>query len=504
MNLYQKFEALALAEPLAPALIHEGKLMTRRTFMAQVDGLAAGLFAQGVKPGDVVGVSLANTPMHLMSLLAIARLGAASLPLHMRSSPMARRRLISKYKARTILTGVLPPNAAQISELKFLQADEVLRAGQAGFESKSLPPQPQGDVIGRISLTSGTTGEPSAVAYTHDNWVCRLERTSVGFDPSTRLLVGSLHLTLGNILAFAAMLAGGLVVFSPTRNSGGNPFMETIQLYGVTHASLVPSAIKSLVAQSPKNGIAFPTLKQLRVVGGAMSEHLFRLAYERLSPHVVLPYGTSEVGLISMATTQMLLDHPDHTGMVVAGGEIQAVDADGNVLGPDELGELRVKVPLMPQSYYMNEERSRLKFREGWFYTSDIGKITPEGFIKIEGRADDRINIAGTKLFPDQVERVLNSHPKVRESAVFTMPEPLIGKKMVAAIVLEDAAQLVPEQLAAFCQSRKLAEKTPAEYFVCQELPRNSSGKIIRTELPKLIKTETEFFSLKPQRKQAA
>lgn len=495
MNLYQKFEVLMNEDPQAVVLIAEGKLVSRKNFMAQVDALAAGMYAHGVKSGDVVGIGLLNTPTHLMSLLAVARLGAASLPLHPRSTPMARRRLITKYGATFILTGVVPANAAQLQGLNFLQIDEVLLAGQSGFEAKPLPDQPGANAIGRISLTSGTSGEPSAVAYTHENWICRLERTSVGLDGSTRLLVGSLHLTLGNIMAFSAMLAGGLVVFSPLKGTG-NLFIETIQLYGVTHASLVPSAIKAMAALAPNGSVAFPSMKQLRVVGGAFSDHLFKLAQSRLTPNLVLPYGTSEVGLIAMATPQMLTEHPDHTGLVVANGEIEVVDSRGQVLGANQLGELRVKVPLMPQGYYKDEARSKLKFRDGWFYTSDMGKLTEEGYIKIEGRSDDRINIAGTKLFPEQVERVLISHPAIRESAIFTMPEPLVGKKMVAAIVLEEGATIKPGQLEEYCRSRKLADKTPSEYFFCAELPRNASGKLMRAELPNLLTPQTSLLPL--------
>ena len=167
MNLYQKFEGLMQADPLAPAVIGEGKLMTRKVFMALVDAMAAGLYAQGVKAGDVVGISLPNSPQHLVALLAVARLGAISLPLHPRSSPQARRNLIVKYKARNILIGVLPPNAESIRGMRFFQVDEVLRQGQAGYADKDLPAQPDPSAIGRISLTSGTSWEPSAVAYTH-------------------------------------------------------------------------------------------------------------------------------------------------------------------------------------------------------------------------------------------------------------------------------------------------------------------------------------------------
>lgn len=495
MNLYQKFEVLANQDPQAVALIAEGKLMSRKTFMAQVEALATGMHVKGVKSGDVVGIALPNTPTHLMSLLAVARLGAASLPLHPRSAPMARRRLVTKYGAKFVLTGAVPANAAQIQGLRFLQVDEVLLAGQGGFEAKALPAQPDKDTIARISLTSGTTGEPSAMAYTHEHWVSRVERTSVGLDASTRLLVGSLHLTLGNLLAFSAMLAGGLVVFNPLKGTG-NVFMETIRLYGVTHANLVPSGIKAMAAMAPNGAVAFPSIKQLRVVGGALSDHLFQLAYSRLTPNLMLPYGTSEVGLIAMATTQMLKDHPDHTGKVTTGGEIEVVDADDRVLGPNELGELRVKVPLMLQSYYKDEARTKLKFRDGWFYTSDMGRLSEEGFLKIEGRSDDRINIAGTKLFPEQVERVLISHPAILESAIFTVPEPLIGKKMVAAIVLAEGATLNTEQLVELCRSRKLADKTPAEYFFCAELPRNASGKLLRGELQKLLTPQSSLFPL--------
>ncbi len=498
MNLNQKFEALAAADPTAPAIIFEGKLLTRRTFQAQVDGLAAGLFAQGIKAGDVVGVGLPNTPLHLMSMLAIARLGAASLPLHPRSAPVARRRLISRYGVRHVLVQVLPARVPPNAGMTFLQVDQVLAAGQAGFADKPLPTQPDPSSLGRISLTSGTTGEPSAVAYTHANWLSRLERTAVGFDPATRLLVGSLHLTLGNILAFAAMLAGGVVVFSPAKGATGS-FAETIRLYGVTHASLVPSGIKPLAAEASPEGLAFPSLRQLRIVGGALSEHLHELARTRLTPHVLLPYGTSETGVITVASAQMLQDHPGYCGTALPGVEIQVVDEQDRVLGPGEQGEIRVKVPLMPAGYHLDDARSKQKFKDGWFYTSDLGRLSAQGMLQIEGRSDDRINIAGMKMFPEQVENALDSHPLIKESAVFTLPDPLLGKKLVAALVSESSAQMTREQVLALCQSRKLAEKTPAEYFFCDALPRNPNGKLVRTELPALMEAAGAVHSLRKQ-----
>jgi acyl-coenzyme A synthetase/AMP-(fatty) acid ligase len=290
---------------------------------------------------------------------------------------------------------------------------------------------------------------------------------------------------MGNISAFAALFAGGVVVFHKQHDLPS--FIDAIHLYAVTHAMMAPAMIKDVAARLPFEGNAFPTLKYLRIVGGGLSEHLVKLAKRKITPNLWLPYGISEVGAIAMASPEWLDSHPDFAGQPKPGVEVQVVDAEGHLLPVGQSGEIRVRVPQMPQAYYMNPQRSAEKFRDGWFYTSDIGLLNEEGLLRIEGRSDDRINLGGVKLYPERVEHVLNSHPEVRDSAVFALPDQDNNKVLVAALVLDHDGK--PEaNLIDFCRERKLGNLTPRRFFIVKELPRNPAGKLLRSALPTLLR----------------
>jgi acyl-CoA synthetase (AMP-forming)/AMP-acid ligase II len=192
-----------------------------------------------------------------------------------------------------------------------------------------------------------------------------------------------------------------------------------------------------------------------------------------------------------MADPALLDAHPDCAGRPKLGVEVEVVNPEGEVLAPGETGELRVKVPGMPTEYYMNPERTAEKFRDGWFYTNDIGMLTPEGLIRLEGRSDDRINLGGLKLYPERVENVLNTHPDIRDSAVFTVPDKDGNKALVAAVVLNHEGK-PKSSLLEYCREHKLGGMTPKRFFIVKELPRNDAGKLIRSALPELLRKRND------------
>lgn len=492
MSLLQRFQQSMALNGSAPACIQQGKIFGRQGFYNMVCVFSKGLHDVGVREGHTVGVALGQTTEHLAMLLAIARLGALSLPIHPMSSGDAKRQVMKRFDAKWLVTGKMPSPIP--ADLGFDMVDLSQLQGPvpaAGLDFLDTWPSP--DAPARIALTSGTTGMPNAVLYSHAHWLSRIEKTSLSFDATTRLMPGNMSLTMGNITAFAALLAGGVVVF---QKEGANSFAQTVDLYGVTHATLTPSAIPDIAAQIPSEGCAFPSLKELRFVGGALPDAWFKLAQAKFTPHIILPYGISEVGLISVASTKLLEQTPDQVGPCRPGVELQVVDPAGAVLPAGQSGELRVKIPHMPSGYYMNPERTREKFRDGWFYTSDIGSVSQDGLIRIEGRMDDRINLGGVKFFPERVEHVLNKHPLIKESAVFTIADETLGKKLVAMLVPKTAGE-VAKDLKAFCQENRLNEKTPKLFVFAPNLPRNASGKVMRKNLPAILQASMKAAKTK-------
>jgi acyl-coenzyme A synthetase/AMP-(fatty) acid ligase len=150
-------------------------------------------------------------------------------------------------------------------------------------------------------------------------------------------------------------------------------------------------------------------------------------------------------------------------------------------------GELRVSIPGMPTAYYRNAERTAERFKYGWFLTRDIGRVTTDGLIEIEGRVDDRINLGGQKLHPERIENVLQQHPEVREAAVFPVENRVGNPVLLAAVVLNHAGK-IEKPLTEFCRERKLGGIAPRRFLLVKELPRNPAGKLMRSALPELLR----------------
>jgi acyl-coenzyme A synthetase/AMP-(fatty) acid ligase len=491
--LIDKFLSVMQVSPAAPACIYQGRVMNRAQLHQMVCHFAQALHECGVSEGETVGVSLNHSPAHLAVIVALARLGAISLPLHPSTPPAGKLRLMKQFGSKRAIT--MKPEQAATGSLQAPAGIDVIGLDELNPKGEVKPLDlsfseywPQAATLGRIGLTSGTTGQPNAICYSHEYWLHRIATTVENCDESTRLMPGNLHLTMGNIGAFAALFGGGVVVFHKQHDLAS--FMDSINLHAVTHAMMAPAMIKDVAARIAFEGDAFPSLKYLRIVGGGLSEHLVQLVQSRITPAVYLPYGISEVGAISMATPELLRSHPDHAGQLKPGVLVEAIDDAGQVLPAGEVGELRVQVPGMPQAYYMNPERTAQKFRAGWFYTSDMGCVTRDGLVKIEGRNDDRINLGGVKLYPERVEAVLNAHPEVKEAAVFAMPDKEGNKVLVAAVVASHEGAL-KHKLTDYCRERALGQLTPKQFFLVKELPRNPTGKIIRADLPALIRKQS-------------
>lgn len=481
MTLIDKFLEVVTRNPAAPALIYQGQVWTRGRFQQLVCHAARRLHAKGVRPGDVVGLSMDHSPMHLAAVFAVARLGGISLAVHPQLNPPGQRRLMTQFGALHLL---MLDGATALDGFSCFDIGEFSSEKGASVDLKFIDYWPEPDAPARINLTSGTTGVPGGILYTQERWLHRINTTVEYCDETTRLMPSNLHLTMGNLAALSAVLAGGLLVFHTLHDRLS--FYSTVAQYGITHTLMPPALIPELAELNVDEGFAFPSIKYLRIVGGALTPQMIELAKKKLTPNIYLPYGISEVGAISMASPELLETHASFAGRLKPGVQLEAMSPEGQVLRLGEMGELRVRVPGMPSAYYLNDERTAQRFREGWFYTGDVGFVTDEGLVRIEGRLDDRINLGGTKFYPESIELVLNSHPEIKESAVIAVADKNDTPLLVALVVCKHEGPL-DLKLVDFLRPRKLGNKSPKRIYIVKELPKNPTGKIMRKELPPLI-----------------
>jgi long-chain acyl-CoA synthetase len=481
MNITQKFTESFQTNLAAPACIVNGQVMNRRDFLQLVGMACQHLHRLGVKNGDVVGLSLPHAPLHLAAILALARLGAISLPLHGLMPTEHRQELLQRFDAKFVVFANPSDVLAAREQVTLIPATELVKPM---FDSKGLDfldEMPGAQTPARLNLTSGTTGLPNGICYTHQQWLERIERTGIGFDDQTRLLPGSLNLTLGNITALATLFSGGCVVFHALRQP--NTFWQAIWSHNVTHAITTPADLMEITSAINVEGVAFPSLKQLRIVGGSISSQLFEETCKKITPHLFLTYGATEVGLITWGDASVASRFPGSVGKARPGVQIEAVSPEGKVLVVGEVGELRIKVPGMAQAYYNNPERSAEKFRDGWFYTGDIGKVNAVGYVWLQGRNDDKINIAGIKFFPQDVESVLFNHPMVQDVGVFAIRHN--QRDELVAVVVPKESVLTAQALGEYCAQLQMGPLQPTTYLMVTQLPKNPSGKLDRAELAK-------------------
>jgi fatty-acyl-CoA synthase/long-chain acyl-CoA synthetase len=208
----------------------------------------------------------------------------------------------------------------------------------------------------------------------------------------------------------------------------------------------------------------------------------------RLTPHLMISYGTNHIGNVAFADASLQRRHPDTIGRPARDIEIEVVDSDHQPLPRGELGRVRVRGPGFPTAYLDDSDATARDFRDGWYYPGDLAILTDDGDILFKGRLDDVINFDGVKIFPSEIEQELLRHPDVAEAVAFALPSLRFGQAPAAAVRLHRQTDL--QQLLEFCRDR-LGLRGPENIFVVTDLPKNAMGKVMRREIAEAIIRQT-------------
>jgi acyl-coenzyme A synthetase/AMP-(fatty) acid ligase len=461
--------------PQRPAFVGRDGGATYRDLRALLGSAMRGLDQAGVKPGHVVGLSMPQSPVHVIVLVALARLGAITLPLPWTSDEGERTAIARTFGARSVVSG---HESGGVPGLPLVVVKAITARGDEGdFDTWPFVPGP--DTAFRIALTSGTVGERKGIDHDHAAFSRRLDRGSYGTHAEPRMLPPRLHITAAMQAALHALCNGGSIAF-PDAYDAMSLLDAAIRLR-VTHLLVPPVHATHLVALVAGDRPVLPSLAQLRLVGSSASPALVAAVRRKLSPNIRLGYSTTETGVIASATPELLDAHPGCAGRLAPDATLQVLDEHGVVLPPGATGEFRVRVEGMPGAYHGGAHGDR--FRDGWFYPHDRGQLSADGIVFIEGRTDFVINVGGRKVSPEHVERCLEGHPGVAEVAVFAMEGEAGVTRTAAAVVRRGSLDW--EALSRHAQSR-LDVLAPSRYYEARSLPRNASGKLKRSEFAAL------------------
>jgi acyl-coenzyme A synthetase/AMP-(fatty) acid ligase len=499
--------ARAVAEtPQRLAVVDDsGRRLTYAELHEQSSRVAAALAARGVGPGDVVGVQLPNRVEASVVSCAIEKTGAAVCPM----VPMYRERELTYNGNKTAMKAIFVAGtyrdydhdalalrvAAAVPTLKTIvtmtpkPGDHLLTslddfANVAGDVSAFDNPKLNPDDVCAVLFTSGTESDPKGVLHTHNTLIANNRAIA-------RLL------SLGD--------QDGVFMASPVGHGTGYGFGIRLAIYLGSTLSLLGAWDPSRAAQMlTEFGAAYthgatPFVQDLLELRGVKTEYdLSRLRYfvsggatipagmwtrvhEILGCQLLRLYGQTEAFMTTINRPNDAVDRLERTdGLAAPGVEIQVRDDEDRVLAPDTPGQGLLRGPHRCVGFLKDPERARATFTDdGWMRTGDIVSVDSNGYLTVAGRKKEVINRGGYKYSPREVEDILITHPSVLRVAVVKMPDPRLGEKACAFVVVRPGTSLDLAAVAEFLRAHGIAPfKLPERVEIVDSLPTTPSGKV--------------------------
>ena len=276
-----------------------------------------------------------------------------------------------------------------------------------------------------------------------------------------------------------SLIAGAAVFISTFRSITAN-LVTLLNQHQISLACGTPSHLTQLIAI----GIPIPSLRAFEARSAFINEKL-RLDFKsKINHNLYIVYGTNEGDALALASPTLQRQVPNTVGIATKLIEIEIVDMHHTPQPPFETGEVRVRGPGLVTKYLNNLAANSKSFKDGWFYPGDLGYLTKEGALILQGRKDDMMIFDGMNIYPAEIENVLSSHPAVKEVAAFPLKHERFQEVPVAAVTLNEA--VTEKDLIEFCKT-PLGIKHPKRIFILKEFPRNQIGKILKRELSSVI-----------------
>lgn len=488
MNIAVEISKHAYSRPEAVAIHLPDRSLTFRELDVVAKQLAGYFAGHGISAGNVVALSCLNELPLLVAMLAVARTGATVFSLPRNMPPVLKAEMAARAKACIVAADHAAENIAGLPTLAFAietLTNSILPQGADPAAAASQAPW-------LIISGSGSTGEPKLFAVTHDQFLerMRLAGKMLSLSPADRLAsLVHLDFTSPKERCLAALHAGASVVLFDRRQP--DP-ISICKKHGVTVLDATVFHIEQLLAALPtgaKQRLSF--LRALQLSASTVSDGLRQRIVAALTPALYVRYGTNEVGPIASAPPREVLQTPGTVGYPPDGVQIEIVDGQDRPMPPDQAGLIRVRSPGMVDRYLDDETATRSNFREGWFYTGDLGKLDANGQLVFCGRTDNLMIMNGINIHPAEIERVVSQHPAVRDVAVIPFASTIHQDLPVCAVVLQPGLRVGERELISFA-FQKLGSHSPARIVVLERIPRNEQGKPIRPRLMQEITAQLQ------------
>jgi len=488
MNLAKAFDETGRKNLQKIALYYGEQTFSYEQLLAQTAQVAGYLQQKlGVKPGDRVGLWLKNCPEFVPALFGIFLAGGVVVPINNFLKPPEVAYILADAGVDVLITDAVL--AVGLPELQIARPDlkcveiEVFAAAMEELKPVQPPDRQEGD-IAVIVYTSGTTGRPKGAMLSHGNLLhnvdsCRVVLRCVTEDRMAVLLpmFHSFMLTVGVILP---LLVGASIVLikslSPPRN-----LIQEVLMHQATILPAIPQFFRTMA--SSQFTVEFPSLRMAISGAAPLPVQVLKDFEAKYKFPLIEGYGLSEASPVVTKNPLFGVRKAGSIGLPIANVELSIQDDSGKMLDVGEIGELCVRGGNVMLGYWNQPDETAKVMRGAWLLTGDIGYKDADGYYFITDRKKDMLLVNGINVYPREVEEVIYQFPGVKEASVIGVPDQRKGEQPLAYVAANEGTTLDEKTLLQFVRSKLADYKVPRHVIFLPALPRNATGKILKTTL---------------------
>jgi long-chain acyl-CoA synthetase len=461
MNLTELLEKAASFWPQKPALVEGNRILTYAALLEEVNSWAGRFPAPAFPPGSRIGLAFPNGIPYVALTYALWRLHAVVVPIPTECTEAEVEEIAHALQLDAMVSEKSRPGSVAIGANCFLTRLQPATA-----------PDNHGMNIAFIRFTSGTTSARKGVVLTHETIRDRVTAANQALHITSQdTVIWCLPMSHHFLVTIVLYLAEGATVVL-ARHVLAAPFLEAVNRWHGTVLYASPFHFGLLARDN--SGVQIPSVRLAVSTTCPLTEDVAMEFQKRFHIPLAQALGVIELGLVSVNLADPS-GRWNSVGRPVKSFEVQIISPDEN-----GVGEVAVRGPGMCDAYAAPWWPRERFAPDGWFSTGDIGRMDADGFLFLLSRKKAVINLAGRKVFPEEIETVLNRHPAVRESRAFGRSHPHLGEVIEAELVLEDGETNL-EGVRAFCREHLASYKIPARLHVVPALPRTAvTGKIRR------------------------
>ena len=500
MNLSLRLAEFGRLAPGHEAMVYENQRYTYAELNQQVSQLANGLLKIGINSGDRVVVALHNCPEFVVSYHAILRMKGIVVPISPSLTGMEIGVIIRDCRPSLVITspakasffqslleegaiskGIMVTHSRPVGSSLFYYK-QVLDSGSTNLPDIYHSPD---DVV-ELLYSSGSTGDTRGAMLTHFN----LYSNALTFSqlclmtPQDRaLLVAPVyHAAAQTCVMNSAIVAGSTLIIHDGWNSP-EEVLKTIQEEKITFFYGPPTMYSFMINYPDSDKYDTGSWRVAFTAAAAMPVEMFNMFEEKFGFQPTEGYGLTETSPMVTCNPVDGIKKSGSIGKPIPGIEVQIVDYEDHPVVKGEVGEIVVRGPNIMKGYYNRAEETMWIMRNGWFHTGDLAYEDEDGYLFIVDRKKDLIIRGGLNVYPREVEEVFYMHPNVFEVAVVGVPDAVMGEEIMAFVLLREEGSMEPDELKKFCADKLARYKIPKYIRFVENLPKTSSGKLLRREL---------------------